>query len=308
VQTEGASRPWYRKRRYQIPLILIVVVLLVSLLAPLFRGPLPPNQVRLNKVIDYFQSNYNGTVGLIPETPGGHTYWLYSDNYLVILAVSRYDPGNSSTNNFSSALFAAFDGYAVTLPGSLAENQYIALNATLGYFGCPSNHVLTWTGGAGNGSALMMTTANGNDQSCTSQNYADLTLLQALYQHRLGNAAAATRLFDNASSYFDGYGFKDLAYTSPSSTSFQVYQTYKVALYVYATYCLGEQKSATNLAAATAVLLEMQSNSTGGFTTGYTSNGLALGPPVTANGGVNTETTALAALALEETIRPSASC
>jgi len=308
VETEGAKLPWYRKRRYQIPLILVVFALLISVVSPLFRGPLPPNQVRLNLAVDYFANNYNGTLGLIPETPGGHIYWLYSDNYLVILALSRYDPGNTSTNTFSSALRAAFDGYAATLPGAQARNQYRALNTTAGYFDCSSDHRLSWVGVSGNGSAVLMTTSNDLGPSCAPQNYADLMLLQALYQHRLGNTAEALSLYENASSDFDGSGFRDLAYTSPSSSSFQVYQTYKVALYVYASYCLGEQKSATDLTAATDILREMQVNSTGGFTTGYTSNNLATASPVTAKGGVNTETTALAALALEQMIRSSSSC
>jgi hypothetical protein len=313
METEGASRRWYRKRRYQLLLALVVALLLVSLVPQALRGPISANQSRLNRTIDYFANNYNETMGLVPEIPGSHNFWLYSDNYLVILAVSRYDPGNQSTMSFAGALEAAFGGYIATLPVSLARNQYMALNFTVAYFDCSSNHTISWTSGGTvtpeNASAIMMTTSNDLGPSCANQNYADLLLLQALYQHRENNTALALSLYRNATADFDGYGFKDLANANAPSSSFQVYQTYKVALYVYATYCLGQQTSASDLASATNIMLYLQSNSTGGFATEYTRNILAgPAPPITPTGGVNTETTALAALALEEMIKPTSSC
>ncbi len=309
METEQKPRPWYRRGRFQLVIIVIVVLLVVSLYPYLVRAPVSPNQVRLNLAVDYFVNNYDFTVGLVPETPASHNYWLYSDNYLVILAISRYDPGNQSTNTFASALKAAFYGYVATMPAALADNQYLALNETSGYFDCSSTHLLTWTNSGGNRSAVLMTTTNDKDPKCGLQNYADLILLQALYQHRLGNSAAAATLYGSADSDFDGYGLKDLAYTNQSSSSYHVYQTYKLALYVYATYCLGEQQqSALNLAKATVLLRFLQSNSTGGFNTGYTPNSLGVGPAITATGGVNTETTALAMLALEQAKSSSTSC
>jgi hypothetical protein len=305
---ENASMPWHKKLKYRFLLLVLAVLLILSFLPYLYQPRLSASQLRLNKTIDYFTHNYNLTTGLIPEIPGSHTYWLYSDNYLVALALSRYGPRNGSTSGFASAIETALNGYRSTVPPSLLRNQYTALNSSSASFDCSSNHALSWTGVNLNGSAVLMTTANDLGPSCASGNYVDLILLQALYEHRLGNTSSATLFYNNASSHFDGYGFKDLAYISPTSSSFGVYQTFKVALYVYATYCLGVQKSSPDLAAASAILREMQSNLTGGFTTGYASNTLALGPALTPVGGVNTETTALAALALEQMISPSASC
>ena len=314
MQTEGGSRHWYLKPRYLILIIILIALLIVSLVTYIIpAAPKTANQVRLDGTIAYFAHSYDPTTGLIPETPGGTTFWLYSDNYLAVLAVSRYDPGNQSTSSFASALDAALGGYVATLPPTLAQNQYTALNSTVASFGCSSTYGLSWSQGtqpvSGNGSARLMTTANGQDQACASKNYADLLLLQAIYQHRLGNSGQALNLYHQAESDFDGHGFADLAYNSANSTSYHVYQTYKVALYVYATYCLGQQASTSALIPATSTLLYLQSNSTGGFITGYTLNLTALNaPPVTAGHGVNTETTALAALALELMIKPSSSC
>ncbi len=311
MQTEERPVPRYKKFRFQLLVGLIIVLILGAVVPQLTRSPVPADQVRLNRAVDYFASNYNATVGLIPETPGSSTYWLYSDNFLAIIALSRYDPGNQSTSTFSGALEAAFSGYEATMPGSLTHNQYLALNSSAAYFACSSSHQISWTGTAGtaaNASAVLMTASNDLGPSCATQNYADLLLLQALYQRRLGNTAESLDLYRNASTDFDGYGFRDLAYTSNSSSSHGVYQTYKVALFVYTTYCLGQQSS-SNLAPAIRVLYYMQANSTGGFQTGYVANILS-GPglPITPNGSTNTETTALAALALELIIHPTNAC
>ena len=309
MEEAGAPRSWYRTHRYQVLALIVAALLIASLVPSLFKGSASPNQVRLNMTIDYFAHNYNGTVGLIPEFPGGNTYWLYSDNYLVILAVARYDPGNQSTSGFARALEAAFGGYSATLPPAFAQNQYRALNSSLAYFDCSTDRTLSWTGAGGSeaGPAVLKTTSNDGDPSCASQNYADLLLLRALYQHKVDNAGGALSLYRNATADFDGYGLADLPYTSASSGSYQVYQTYKLAIYVYATYCLAEQASSPGLGAATRTLLSLQSNSTGGFATGYTRDP-AGGSGITPNGGANTETTALAALALELMINPSNAC
>ena len=306
---EAAPKPWYRKLRYQFMVAALAALLLLSFVSPLAQPPLSPYQVRLNGTIDYFAHNYDPSAGLIPVTPGSHTFWLYSDNYLAALAISRYDARNQSTSNFATALEAALGGYAATLPPGVAQNQYAALNSTAASFGCSASYAISWSSGGvlvpGNGSAAIMTTSNDQSPACAAQNYVDLLLLQAVYYHRLGDATAATSYYQAAARDVDGSGFVDLA-NAGSATGTRAYQSYKVALYVYATYCLGRQASTTNLAAAESTLLYMQSNSTGGFATSY---GVSLsGPGVSPSSGVNTETTALAALALELMISPSSSC
>jgi hypothetical protein len=307
LETEAPRTPWYRKWRYILPLGLLVILLVVTIFPV---APLPPksrDQAALDRTIYYFASNYNTTLGLIPEFPGSNTYWLSSDNYLAALAIERYSSGNQSTIAFASALDAALSGYSATLPTTLAQNQYAALNSTNAYFDCSANYTISWSGGGqsltANGSAILKTTANDMSPICASQNYADLLFLQAIYYHRIGETAQATSLYQNASKDFDGTGFVDLA-NQVASSSGQTYQTYKLALYVYSTYCLGAQSSAPNLGLATAILLHVQSNSTGGFSASYSKNGVG----VIATSGVNTEATALGALAIELVINPSASC
>ena len=202
------------------------------------------------------------------------------------------------------ALSTALSGYEATLPAGLRQSQYAALNSTKAHFDCSSNYALSWSAGGqaagGNGSAILMTTANNQSPACASQNYADLLFLQAVYNHRLGDSTAAASYYQLGANDFDGKGFVDLA-NQGSAQGTLTYQTYKVALYVYSTICLGEQANAPSLPVAESTLLHMQSNSTGGFATSY-------GAGITPTSGVNTETTALAALALELMNSPSSSC
>ena len=275
-------------------------------------APKSPNQVALDKTIAYFVHNYDPRVGLIPETPGGNTYWLYSDNYLASLSLSRYDSSNQSTTNFALAISQALGGYAATLPQSDVVSQYTALNSTSATFSCPLTFLLSWSAPPsgqppGPGSATIETTANNGNSSCASQNYADTLLLQAIYCDRVRSNTSAimclpTAYLQKTAGLFDGTGFADVAFTNTNSSSKGVYQTYKLALYVIASTCLGVSSTDTNLPTIEGLMLHLQDNSTGGFYSGYTSPG---------NHGstvVNTETTALASLALKAMLDPSAAC
>jgi hypothetical protein len=299
VDVEGQRKPWYRKTRYIILLGILAALLLFSFLGSGITPPKSSNQSRLDRTINYFALNYSPTTGLITETPHGTTYWLYSDNYLATLAIQRYNPNNSTTSSFAPALDAALGSYLATLPSGFEVSQYTALNSTSASFSCSDNYTLGWTSGAksvtGPTPATMMTTVNDGSPSCSSQNYADILFLQALWFNRFGNSTAAASYYNKAASDFDGKGFVDLAYDGT------VYQTYKLALYVYASSCLG-QTSGSNYSTATKLLYSMQDNSTGGFYTGYNAQ------LSHSNTSVNTETTALAALALEQLIHPSSGC
>ena len=89
---------------------------------------------------------------------------------------------------------------------------------------------------------------------------------------------------------FDGIGFADLPFTSAESASYHQYQTYKLALYIYASKVTdySYQQSALDQ------LVSMSAASgadSGGFYTCY-------GPDSKPACGSNVETTALAVLAL----------
>lgn len=298
--------PIYKKRWFIVVAAVIVIVLVVSLLPYALPGPpASPEQVELNRAIAYIGASYNITVGLVPQVGNGSTYTLYPDNYVVALAAERYSSSNQTTLDFGDAIFAALGGYASTLPGPETQSAYTALNSTVASFDCPQAYSLGWspsgTAAPVNGSAGLKTIANDGSSTCASQNYANLLLLQSLWWYKSGNQSEALKIFAEGAGDFDGKGIADLPYSSPSSPSYENYQTDNLALFIYATSCLGQSASNPTFNGAVSILNSLQDNSTGGF---YTEYNAALQP----TSATSTGTTALAVLALELVVNPSLSC
>lgn len=307
----GKEKSWFR-RKWNLVVVVLVIIMLVVYAVPRIGGPSQApsaDQAALNRSIYYFARFYDLTTGLMPETPNGTTFWLYSDNYLSSLAISRYSSSNQSTMNFATSLHYLVEGYASTFDGGNISSQYAALNSSVASFNCSNDYALSWSRGGGNppagsGARTIETTANDGNGACATlaQNYADLLFLQAIYYHKSGNAAHAASFYQAGARDFDGIGIADSAYSDPSSSSYHVYQTYKLALYLYAVACTGQRSTDTNFSLLNSTLLSLQDKATGGFFTGYYPT------PATHSTGVNTETTALATLAIELVISPSASC
>lgn len=277
--------------------------------APYIQGTQPKTreQIALDRAMSYFTHSYDYTTGLIPETQGGSAFWLYSDNYLASLAIVRYAGQNQTLVTFATAIYFVTRGYASTIQQGVLVNQYTALNSTVTSFRCSTDYTLAWSSNGtalDKGGTIIKTTVNNGDPSCSTpdQNYADLLFLQAVYYHRLGNMTAALEFYHLGASDFDGTGIKDRPFTTEGSGSFNTYQTYKLALYTYSAVCLGQQTSDSNFPKLEPLLLSQQDNATGGFYTGYYSNTQRASPTG------NTETTALAALALELIANPSGTC
>jgi hypothetical protein len=303
-------RLWSGRKRYAIAAAVFVAVLLVVASISLIPTQTPnPTQATLDRAIAYFGTYYDVKTGLVPEAPNGTSFWLFSDNYLAALAVSRYTPQRQDTANLTIALSDAIKGYESILPGGAAPNQYTALNSTATSFRCSETFVLGWSYGAngsaiGRGATSVNTTANVGKPTCADplQNYADLLFLQAVYYHRVGNLSAADSYYRLGAADLIGRGIEDKAYTSRSSDSYHQFQTYKLALYVYASVCLNQGMGSTNLINAESTMMKQQENGTGGFAVRYVTDQIA------PQGRVNTETTALASLAIELMIHPMGPC
>ena len=309
MSSSGSSKkpPIYRRRWFIVVVAIIVILLVVSLIP--YAIPSPPltaEQSELNGAIAYLGESYNLTIGLVPQVANGSTFVLYADNYLVSLAALRYSSTNQTTIDFAEAEYTALMGYASTLPAADSESAFTALNSTLATFDCPETYSLGWSPQGSDasqaGSATLMTVANDGSSSCASQNYGDLIFLQSLWWYKNGNQTEALKLFGEGASDFDGKGIVDLAYTDQNSSSYGVYQTSNLALFIYATSCLGQSANNPTFGGAVDTLMGLQDNSTGAFYVAYNS---ALKP---ANTTVSTEATALAMLALERVNDPSSAC
>jgi hypothetical protein len=131
------------------------------------------------------------------------------------------------------------------------------------------------------------TTVNNQSGLLSPNEYADVAFLQAYYDAMCShNSSGALSLFEMGAQLYNGTGFIDQPFLTGSAGG--VFQTYKLALYVYTARLLDQ----TVPLSALVNLARMQAPS-GGFYTGYDAN--------FSNDGTltNTETTCLAILALE---------
>ncbi|MGA2876077.1 MAG: hypothetical protein ABSE82_11140, partial [Nitrososphaerales archaeon] len=194
-------------------------------------------------------------------------------NFLAAYVLQNVNPSNITELKVAGNISHTLDNYMAGMPDPL--NQYMILTAGVFAFYASSNYDVTNIDGATIGITL-----NNGTTALSPNNYADIAFLEALYYNGLGQRGAAVSLFDIGASMYDGIGLKDVAFNG-------TYQTYKLALYIYAAKVLGENYASS----AEVNLLDMKA-SNGGFYSGYNSNYSAAGT------FTNVETTSLAVLAL----------
>lgn len=243
------------------------------------------NQV-LCRAVDYLCGNYNASIDLICVSPDSEelrdTYFIYSDNYLANMVLRDYDSSNSTLTGTASSITSAMQNFTA---GIDIVNQYTvlteALTVDMRVFNNSADFNLTTVDGAD-----IRTTQNNQSGPLNPADYADIAFLQAIYYHELGMKNESMAAYQYGLDLFDGIGFKDDAFSG-------TYQTYKLALYIYATKLLS-QDTLWGLdfdIRAFCTLVTMQQPD-GGFATGYDSE-------LQVTTFTNTETTSLAILALD---------
>jgi len=243
---------------------------------------LTPRYAALTNAATFLVSNYNLLVGLVSETPSSHTYWLYSDNFLAALALRQIGPFDPYLMAIANNISTTIQFYAPGLGG--ANNQYMVLNGSWnGPCGFDSARPYTVAQSSG---AQVNVTLNNSTGTLSESDYADIAFLTAICYQYQGSHNEALTAFNLGTSFFDGTGFADRPFTDSGAGQGQ-YQTYKLALYLYASRLLSQPVNQSALE----TLLRMQAPD-GGFYTGYY--------PGLSHGGTNenTETTSLAVLAL----------
>src|SRR6266480_6976740 len=96
-----------------------------------------------SKASQYLVANYNSSIGMIPEVPRGHTYYVYSDNFLAAYALKgSADPAlRAIASNIS-----ATDARMLTkVPHPTSQYQVITSYTTLF---ASDNYVLARPGSA----------------------------------------------------------------------------------------------------------------------------------------------------------------
>lgn len=264
--------------------------------------------------MDFLEARYGPAVGLLNETPYGKArtvYWI-NDNVFALPALGR---GDGQAHALAASIQARLGEFAETLglPRHTDGSVRLGLHDVMeGHpfdlpLPCRTNHFFTRDGATiavsvwnpdyyvpesayAAGYAVRNET---NEPDCFVQEFdgwADLLLYDALAQSARGNASAARARLAAAYALWDGTGLADNAFVLPGDAQYQRYATYKVALLLHVASVVGEPLPDRHTMAD--VLWRMQAYH-GGFITNY-------GARVTPNGQANTETTALALLALSD--------
>ena len=258
-------------------LLLLQILLLSSLTVPLTQDSLKSQASA--SAISHLVTNYNRTIGLIPEIPRGNTYWIYSDNLLASIVLSSHTE-NKTLIDIANNISTTMDRYTTNL--AHGANQYMVFYSGIGAFNDSSNYDLASVDGA-----TIKITLNNGSLPLDPASYGDIALLKAIYYHYSGGYSNASRYFQLGRAMYDGIGIKDTVFASGPEAG--IYQTYKLALFILAARVL-EESIPDN---ATSILTSQQATNVG-FSTGYRYQGGTL----ESEGSTNTETTSLAILAL----------
>lgn len=233
--------------------------------------PYPAPCPAIQRGLAFLAARFNSTLGLLNESPrvAPQKYWLTNDNALAAFALSRL--GQAELN---ATLRASLQRYGHNANGLIEVVWGLPVTSP------PFTARRVMLSKAGN-AEIWQEFHTGGERFDDWTGYADLGFLMALNARLQGRSAEANAIFSNALTQFDGAGFRDKAFDGK-------YTTYKLALALYAGVMTGSP-----LPAGGRMLTALQAMQAfdGGFTTHYHS----LDAP---EGDANTETTALALLAL----------
>ncbi len=221
----------------------------------------------LAAALDFLYSQHDPTTGLLVESNvvATDTRWIMTDNRLAALAFA------AAGAEPPPGLLEALDPHATTRHGVIEVLGGGRIDLPI-----RTATAITLTAAP----LVKLEQRNGVEMEDWEQ-YADLLLYATLDAYKGGDTRLAADRYEQALAMFDGTGFVDLAYRADG-----VYATYKNALAIIVGQRLGQPLREDVLAA----LLASQEAS-GGFITRYN-------PERTTADDANTETTALAVLAL----------
>lgn len=239
--------------------------------------PTQPMCMPIQRGLDFFDNRYNPAIGLLNESPivAPHKYWLTTDNALAAYAFEKLgkldmrETLRASMRHYgyhSNGLIEVVWGVPVLWPPSV-ERQVMLFSVgkdDQGHLG-----------------EIWQEFHDTEKRFLDWQEYSNLGFLGALNEHNQGHADQAREIFAKTLQQFDGTGFHDKAYLTH-------YETYKLALALYVGATI---HAPMPLGAKLESALRAMQATDGGFTVLYRDL-------QTPEGDANTETTALALLAL----------
>ncbi len=249
-----------------------ILILLVLISAGCKLLPTPALCPAIQTGLAFLAARYNPDLGLLNEAPqvAPNIYWLTNDNAIAAYALAQLGQKERAADiqatlqrygHTSNNLIEAVWGSTVAFPPHVARPEMLD----------KVGEAEIWQEFHDGGGTF-------NDWA----EYANLAFLGALNEFNQGHKAEAQAIFSATLALFDGTGLRDKAFSGQ-------YETYKLALALYTGAKIGAP--IPNSSQLYQALLAMQAAS-GGFYTHYRNWN-------TPEGDKNTETTALALLALK---------
>jgi hypothetical protein len=222
----------------------------------------------------FLENLYNSTLGLVESYPRSHVYYIASDNLLAASALQdcSYEQAKTIGQNITRTIsLCCGTGDDLMHESLLGTNITLPIhNATILTIANPTTgrlfHDITATAAGGNYTVLWeYHNGTGILPDCR---YGDVSVYMALQFNQDQNAVGTQHEMDCLNKMFDGRGIADEAYNSTVSSEHGIYQTYKLALYLYALYNISHIYNYTMID----TLLQTQSPGLG-FYTGYLATG-----------------------------------
>jgi len=218
------------KRLFPFPFLFLFVLGLVVTPTPVLSGTDTQYQEQIEKAVDWLKAGYNATVGLIVENHKGssdpsreNNYWLFSDNFLVYLVLTKYDKALADQILTKIHAYGYFHNYkhaAYARGNKIKMPPYGALQTT-GY--PPCWFLLDNITGS---EIWVEYYTNATVQILDYENHVDWLFPKALTLYWLGKTQEARNTYQKAiDDYWDGVGFLPKEYDA--------YVTYKLGAALY---------------------------------------------------------------------------
>jgi hypothetical protein len=275
--------------------LLLLMLFSASLLGSLATTPVVAQPVsssllqqKTQLACSFLKNLYNPTLQLVRTTPTSNVYYVAGDNLLAVKALSSCAPTISQAINqsISSCCGRGYDdmheallGASIHLPINNAATYAIANSTSNKLF----RNITPATAG---GNYTVFWEIHNSTRALPDCTYADVAVYTALELKREGNATGVQHELDCLALMFDGRGLVDESYKDGTGSEHGIYETSKLALYLYAlqtrgSYYYGQQDT-----------LFRSQGPDGGFHTGYDQDGTYAGTQE------NAETTSIAMIAI----------
>lgn len=278
-------------RRTSKVLTILVIVLLIGTAAiyqSTITGQQTDNQSISSKAVTYLINSYNYTMHLFPETSANTVFYITSDNLLAYYAIK--DHNSTIADDLRVSLMGYTSVYNLpvgtdNLPISFKHEAIIgqALNGSI-HDAIPHQLLVP------NATGYTIYSERADATTVAATSYADILAIQGLSYCELNQSANAQTCYNQMMTYWDGHGFADDAYTNPNSSSYHICATYKLGLALLLSNKLDINNATLDEQMLNTIKTCQLDN--GGVRTDYTFNG-----SITPSGSVNTETTAIIAIA-----------